>query len=203
MVLASVVMVLMLLSGNVGRIEGAILCALLAAYLLYSIRSGSPVADDLPNVTQAALMGRSIILFTAGLGLTLLGAHLLVSGASGYARLYGISEAVIGVTIVAVGTSLPEHVTSLIAARKGQSDLALDNVVGSNIFNILEISGTTALVHPLEVPDVIAGFEQWVMLAATVAVLVLGLVFGRLSRLVGGAFVLAYAAYLLSLLIAL
>ena len=203
MVLASVVMVPMLLSGNVGRIEGAILCALLAAYLLYSIRSGSPVADDLPNVAQAALMGRSIILFTAGLGLTLLGAHLLVSGASGYARLYGISEAVIGVTIVAVGTSLPELVTSLIAARKGQSDLALGNIVGINIFNIFGILGTTALVHPLEVPDVIAGFDQWVMLTATVAVLVFGLVFGRLSRLVGRAFVLAYEAYLLALLIAL
>lgn len=105
-------------------------------------------------------MGRSIILFTAGLGLTLLGAHLLESGASGYARRYGISEAVIGVTIVAVGTSLPELVTSLIAARNGQSDLALGNIVGSNIFNILGILETTALVHPLEVPDVIAGFDQ-------------------------------------------
>lgn len=203
MMLASIIVVPMLLSGNIGRGEGTLLCALLAGYLIYSVRSGSVAPDDLPDLTDAAPMLQSVLLFVVGLGLTLLGAQLLVSGASGYARLYGISEAVIGVTIVAVGTSLPELVTSIIAARKGQSDLALGNIVGSNIFNILGILGITALVHPLDVPIEIAEFDQWIMLGATGAVLILGLVFGRLSRLAGAAFILAYAAYLLSLLIAL
>lgn len=198
MALVTLLTVPMLLSGLVGRLEGVLLCGALAAYLVYSFRhAGDEAVEEVDTTTS---LPRSWLYFLAGLGLTLLGAQLLVSGAVGYARLYGISEAVIGVTIVAIGTSLPELVTSVIAARKGQGDLALGNIIGSNIFNLAGILGITALVLPLEVPASIAQFDQWVMVAATGALLAIGLLFGRMSRLVGGLFVAGYAAYLLALL---
>lgn len=195
MVLVTLTAVPMLLSGTVGRIDGAILCAALAAYLIIRLRKGGEAADDVDLDAPTPLLRASVV-FVSGLGVTLISAHMLVLGAVGFARLLDISEAIIGVTIVAVGTSLPELVTSLIAARKGQSDLAIGNILGSNIFNISGILGLTALVHPLEVPASIYGFDQWIMVAATVALVLAGLAWGRLSRVTGGMFLLAYAAYI-------
>ncbi len=200
--LAALISVPILLSGVVGRLDGAILCAVLACYLVLRVRSGD--AGDVPeaDIAPPPLM-RAALIFAAGLAITLLGAHLLVKGATDLALLFGISEAVIGVTIVAVGTSLPELVTSLIAARRRHSEMALGNILGSNIFNILGILGLTALIHPLEVDAGIAGFDQWVMLGATVALIAVGLGLGRLSRLTGALFLGAYAFYVGALLRAL
>ena len=105
-------------------------------------------------------------------------------------------EEVIGLTIVAIGTSMPELVTSVIAARKGQGDVAFGNVVGSNIFNILGILGITAVVSPLAVPASIAGFDIWVMLAATVVFLIFARTGWRVGRREGAVLVTAYVAYI-------
>jgi cation:H+ antiporter len=108
----------------------------------------------------------------------------------------GVSEAVIGLTVVAVGTSLPELVTTLAAARRKQVDIAFGNIVGSNIFNVLFILGATALVTPIEVPRSIQGFDVWVMSAVTALLLFVSVTRWRISRLEGGVFLLAYAAYI-------
>lgn len=198
MVLVTLMAVPMLLSGMVGRVEGLILCAALAAYLALRLRKGEAL-EDLDTTEPRPTLIRAYAEFIAGLGLTLIGAHLLVTGAVGVAQLLDVSEAVIGVTIVAVGTSLPELVTSLIAARKGHGGLALGNIIGSNIFNISGILGLTALIHPLEVPAGISGYDQWIMLAATLALVAVGLARGQLSRPVGALFLLAYAGYIATL----
>ena len=107
----------------------------------------------------------------------------------------GVSEAVIGVTIVAVGTSLPELATSVIAARKGESDVAFGNVVGSNIFNILGILGVTALVHPLEVPPEIIRLDIWVMAAATLLMILAAVSGWRITRREGVVMLAGYGVY--------
>ena len=124
-----------------------------------------------------------------------LGGQVLVSGATDIARVLGISEAVIGLTLVAIGTSLPELATSVIAALRGRADLALGNVIGSNIFNILSILGVTALVGTLPVPEQMLNRDLWIMLAT--ALLPAPFLFLRwpLGRLSGAGFLAAYGLY--------
>ena len=196
LVLATLGVAGLVLSGVVGRVAGTLLVAGLLAYLIwtYAAMRGSmrtePAAPAGLSVPLAALAS------AGGLVLTILGARLLVDGAIDLARTFGVSEAIIGLTIVAVGTSLPELVTSVVAARRGQGDIAFGNIVGSNIFNLFGILGATALVSPLAVPEQIARIDIWVLLGATglmVAACVSGL---RVSRAEGAAMVLGYGAYL-------
>ena len=127
--------------------------------------------------------------------LTLLGARFLVEGAVGIATAAGVPEVVIGLTIVAVGTSLPELVTSVTAARRGHAEVAFGNVLGSNIFNILGILGITALVRPMAVPPQVMAVDIWVM-AATTAVLIVAAATGQgVSRREGLALLALYVAY--------
>ena len=142
----------------------------------------------------------SLLIAAAGLVIVIFGARFLVSGAVTIAEAAGLSEAVIGLTIVAIGTSLPELVTSVIAVRKGQGDVALGNVLGSNVFNILGILGVTALVQPMAVPQEIARLDIWVLCATTVVLIAFARSGWSVSRREGGLFVLAYAVYLFVLL---
>ncbi|MEW5964876.1 MAG: calcium/sodium antiporter [Pseudomonadota bacterium] len=135
-----------------------------------------------------------------GLALVVLGGKQLVGGAVGLARNLGISETVIGLTIVAVGTSMPELVTSLVAAYRRHSDVALGNVMGSSIYNILGIGGTTALLSPTVVPPEIASFDNLVMVASSLALLVLAHSGRHISRIEGAALLVAYAVYVYALL---
>lgn len=137
----------------------------------------------------------SLLFALGGLTLLIFGADLLVKGAITMAQLAGLSETVIGLTIVAVGTSLPELVASLAAALKGRSDVAVGNIVGSNIYNILGILGLTALIQPVTIPaDMI--WRDWAAMALSALVLVfVAQRFGRFGRLLGVGFVCAYAAY--------
>ena len=123
------------------------------------------------------------------------GANLLVNGATDIARAFGISETVIGLTLVAIGTSLPELAASVASALKGRADMALGNVVGSNIFNILAILGITAVISPLPIPPEMLRLDLWVMLGA--ALLLFPFLFRGISltRPVGALFVAGYAAY--------
>jgi cation:H+ antiporter len=191
--------------GALGRLAGGALVAGLAVYLIATLwiemRRKSPAAavyeaeaESRPH--PALSVPIALLFFAGGLAVTLLGARLLVTGAISLAAGWGVPEAVIGVTIVAIGTSLPELVTSVLAARKGQSDVAFGNVIGSNIFNILGILGVTALVHPLEVPAQIASLDIWVMIAATGLLVWVAMSGWRITRREGGLMVALYAAYL-------
>ena len=131
-----------------------------------------------------------------GLGLLIIGAKFLVTGAINIAGKLGVSETIIGLTIVAVGTSLPELVTSVMAALRGKSGLALGNVVGSNIYNLFGILGVTALIRPVAAPAEIVAFDNWVMLGATLLMIFFAVSKDRLTRAEGGLMVALYVAYL-------
>jgi len=127
-----------------------------------------------------------------------LGAQLTVDSASQIALNFGVSEATIGLTIVAIGTSLPELATTVSAAYRGHAGLALGNVLGSNLFNILAIMGLTAMVTPIPVPDVIKQVDIWIMLAAALAITPFILGKRCITRLSGIAFVAIYVVYISS-----
>jgi cation:H+ antiporter len=187
----------------IGRFSGVAMVLLLAAYVWWIFNTSaapSQITDEAdphrhPGLSPLMAGGAIVI----GLILLVTGADFLVSGATNIARALGISEAVIGLTIVAVGTSLPELATSVAAALRKQSDVALGNVVGSNIFNILGILGLTAFVHPVGVGAGFASFDVPVMLVTTL--LLAGLLFFAkvIDRRIGAAMVAAYVAYTLVL----
>jgi cation:H+ antiporter len=137
-----------------------------------------------------------LLMAGVGIGAVVAGGALLVDGAVSLARTFGVSETVIGLTIVAVGTSLPELVTSVMAALRKETDVAFGNIVGSNIYNILGIGGATALVSPGSVPEEIVRFDNLVMLAITVLLIFFTYTGRRLSRGEGAVLLSGYAGYL-------
>lgn len=143
---------------------------------------------------------RPVLLLLAGLALLMFGARLLVTGAIDLARVAGLSEAIIGLTIVAIGTSLPELVTSVVAARRGQAEIAFGNVVGSNIYNILGIGGVTMMVSPAAIPETLFPADLGVMAAAALVVLAVGLTWRKFGRVTGGLLIAAYTGYVAFLL---
>jgi cation:H+ antiporter len=195
MLAATVVALVLLHRPVLGRVEGAVLLIGLAAYLWHSLKQ--PV--DAPDIDVAVAHGgppwRDIGVALAGLAVLLAGAHLFVRGATGVAEALQVPPTVIGLTLVAVGTSLPELVTSVIAALRGQGRMALGNVLGSNVFNILAILGVTAMVVPIPVPPMLSTVDLVAMAGAAV-LLALVLRAPALSRGIGAGFVLLYAGYL-------
>lgn len=196
MMAASVLLIGLASFGSLGRIDGMVLLAVLALIIWRQLATARP--EDVDEIEGAALGARwkQIILWLV-LGLVLLpvGADLLVRGATDIARAFGVTEVVIGLTLVAIGTSLPELAASVAAALRGRSDMALGNVVGSNIFNILSILGVTALFAPLPIPPELMRFDLWVMLASSA--LLAPFLFRALTigRVTGALFLAAYAAY--------
>lgn len=137
----------------------------------------------------------AILLFLFGLGLIVGGASLLVNAAIAIAEQLGVSDTVIGLTVVAVGTSVPELVTSAVAAWRKQGEIALGNVLGSNIYNILFIGGLTGAIAPTAVPPSIMAFDLWLLAAVMLVVMAFAYSGGRLSRKEGLVLVAAYLAY--------
>jgi cation:H+ antiporter len=137
----------------------------------------------------------ALLLFVVGLALIVGGGSFLVNAAIAIAEQLNVSDAVIGLTIVAVGTSVPELVTSAVAALRKQGDIALGNVLGSNIYNILFIGGITGVIAPTEVPASILGFDLWVLVAVSILVMVFAFSGRRLSRVEGMLLVATYAVY--------
>jgi len=194
--LTAIVFAAIVLFGTLGRVAGAFLVSLLIAYMVYSYyceRNSIEVADADNKPLSPWL---STPLAIGGLILVIIGARLLVFGAVDLARLAGVSETIVGLTIVAIGTSLPELVTAVVAAIKRQSDIAFGNIIGSNIYNVLGIMGITALVHPIEIPIEIAHVDIWVMMAATLALIVCAVTSWRVTRAEGGALLAAYTGYI-------
>jgi len=205
---ATAVAVAMVMTGSMTRPAGAVLVIMLLAYIAvtYRLERDQPDSESQRHEDEAELVApprngaaRQLLVAAAALVGVVIGAKLLVDASIVLAGRFGVPEAVIGLTVVAVGTSLPELAVSAIAAFRGQGAVAVGNVVGSNIYNVLGILGITALVHPLQVPAEIADFDIWVMLA-TAALLLWFMVRGqRIGRVAGAAFVLAYVAYVLFL----
>jgi cation:H+ antiporter len=149
-----------------------------------------PEASAKPSSIPVALA-----IALGGLVLVVLGGRFFVDGAVTLAQGLGISETVIGLTIVAIGTSMPELITSVVAALRKQADVALGNILGSNIYNILGIGGLTALIAPTEVPRQIATFDNFVMVAVSLALLALARTGWRIGRREGGLLVAGYVGY--------
>lgn len=198
---ASVLLIGLAATGRIGMWGGIVLLLALVAVLWRQLSTGRvDDSDEIEGAEPGARGLRIAIWLGAGLVLLPLGANLLVNGATQIAQDFGISDTVIGLTLVAVGTSLPELAASVAAALKGRADMALGNVVGSNIFNILAILGITSIVTPLPIPPEMLRLDLWVMLA-TSALLAPFLFKGiALTRPVGGAFLAGYAAYVWVLL---
>jgi len=197
MMAAALVLIPVFWLGAIGRLSGAVLVAGLIAYLVWAyLRPGAGKAEDDPS--PMVPLWQSALWVAVGLVALMLGARLLVDGAVSIARGYGVSEAFIGLTIVAVGTSLPELATSLIAALRRQSEIAIGNIVGSNIFNVLGILGVTAVIAPIPVAPRFLTFDLPVMIA--VSLVLTGLLLTRpvIGRGVGVALLAGYAAYVLA-----
>lgn len=137
---------------RIGRLEGLLLLACMVVYLLYLMRlakRGASYDETLDEVAESSSMGRLILLAIVGVAAIVWGSDIAVNAATAIARIFGMSERLIGLTIVALGTSLPELVTSITAACKGNSDIAVGNIVGSNLFNIMFVVGITAVITPV------------------------------------------------------
>ena len=201
------------LDGRLGRLDAALMFGLLLAYTFFLVvqsrRQGQAAADVLTAevpaesnwdrhwAVQAALIGGGLVLLVAG-------SDWLVTAAIAFARGLGVSELVIGLTIVAAGTSMPEVATSVLAALKGERDIAVGNVIGSNIFNILGCLGLAGLVAPAGLPltPAVLNFDIWVMLAVAFACLPVFLTGREIARWEGGLFLGYYAAYTAYLILA-
>jgi cation:H+ antiporter len=190
-----------IIGDEITRLEGVFLFSGLIVFIVYSIRSAKSVPVEAkaqlveePEIDVDAPIWKSWVFIVLGLGLLIGGGELLVRGAVEIATILGISQVVIGLTVVAIGTSLPELATSAVAAFKGESDIAVGNVIGSNIFNMLCILGLTGIIHPLDSSNfglVDLGF----MLALTIIILPLMRRGFELNRWEGAFLVITYIGY--------
>ena len=208
MVLASTLLFAGLaMTGELGASAGLVMLICLIGYLSYSYRrdrrdqqATAAVArevEELGPLTQPTYLMVGKIL--GGIAGVIVGSELFVVGGVEIARQFGISEAVIGLTMFAIGTSLPELVTAAVAARHQHSDLALGNVVGSNIFNLLAVMGVVAVVHPIAIPARILQFDLWIMVAVTLVFVGIAYLLRRISRPMGFTFLLLYVIYVTTL----
>lgn len=187
-------------------VEAAAMLILFSGLMAWSIRQGmrqpsdilaEATAQDLPE--QPPLLGRAIFWLLLGLAMLIASSRMLVWGAVDIACRFGVSDLVIGLTIVALGTSLPELASSIVAALKGEHDIALGNVIGSNLFNTLAVVGIAGAIHPIVVGPEVFSRDIPVMALLTVSLFVFGYGFkgpGRINRLKGGMLLLGYVGYM-------
>jgi cation:H+ antiporter len=204
MVAVTLLFVSLSLNQVLGPLEGALMVALVCGYIGYSLwrdsRSNDATAElhreEADEVTGLPQKLRTIIAFlVAGFAMLLLGSDLLVDGAVDIARAAGLSEEVIGLTLVALGTSLPELATAVVAAYRRHSDVCLGNVLGSNVFNILAILGICALADDLPISDKVLSFDLWVLLAVTVLLIPFMFSGWRINRYEGAFLVVLYVVF--------
>lgn len=226
MIGAAVLLLVLGLDGSLGLYDGSLLLGLLVAYTVFLVRQSRAEppavgADEFSDKLQPASAGRwdaglpaQLGLIVGGLALLVLGSDWLVEAAVVFARALGLSEVVIGLTIIAAGTSLPEVAASVMASLKGERDIAVGNVVGSCVFNLLGVVGLAAVVASLgtgtgtgagtalAIPPNVAQFDLWVMLAALVACLPVFLTGREIARWEGGLFLAYYCSYTAYLVLA-
>lgn len=192
------------LHGRIGPLIGLAFIGSLLAYVIFVYLQEKRAPDEAALVAEHRAedarkgpgnMALSLLMAVGGIAITIFGARFLVDGSITLAKSFGISDTIIGLTIVAVGTSMPELVTSVMAALRKHADVAYGNIVGSNIFNVLFILGTTAVIQPIDIPAQIAVLDIWVMLAATALLVLFARTGITLQRWEGGVFVACYTAY--------
>ena len=204
---ATIFGVVLLLDGSLSRLDGILLLAVLAGYMGYSIwRARKGNADHLieevehemaeHNMTKA----QSIFWIVLGLVLLIASSRALVWGAVGVAEAFGVSELIIGLTVVAIGTSLPELVSSIVAARKGEYDMVLGNIIGSNFFNMLAVVGIAAMIQPMAVGQEVLQRDVPIMVGITVLLFAICWIFKAVNRYAGMGFVAIYVGYTLWLI---
>ncbi|BES72309.1 calcium/sodium antiporter [Marinobacter nanhaiticus D15-8W] len=191
--------------GTVTRLEAIILLVVFAGLMGWTIVQGmrqkdDPLGSEMEQELNASPMplNRSLLWLIVGLVLLIISSRILVWGAVEIARGFGVTDLIIGLTIIAVGTSLPELASSIIATRKGEHDLALGNVLGSNLFNTLAVVGIAGVIHPMSVGPEVFWRDIMVMAALTLSLFVIGYGFrgqGRVNRFEGAALIAAYIAY--------
>ena len=205
-VITAVLLGLGIWNSSLDRIDGLIFIVLFAVFMGYLIKlskSGdSSATDDVPDIDENASVPKMILLVVLGLAMVVLGSDFTVSGATKIAEIMGLDDRIIGLTVVAFGTSLPELVTCIQAARKQKVDIAIGNIIGSNIFNILFVIGLSSLVSP----EPIAFSNTFIIdavvaIAAAVLLWLLTLKNKRISRLGGGIMLLCYAGYFVYLFV--
>ena len=192
-------------SGSISVVEGGILLFILMSYILLAYHSEKSLhsaeakmhINEGQEITQLPpSLWLTVSMLVLGLAFLVIGSKVLLLGATSLASFFGMSESLVGLTIIAVGTSLPELSVSLIAAIRKHGDVAVGNILGSNIFNMFGILGISAMLDPLSVNERILDFDQWVLLISS-ALLLLFLYTGRkIGRIEGGILLLGYVAYL-------
>jgi cation:H+ antiporter len=209
--IASFQLLLLARDGMLDRLEGGFFVTAIVAFTWYAVIigreavAGEEAADLADSVKQRApaaatqTLGAAFGLVAIGIVVLIGGGELLVRGAVSLARDLGLTERIIGLTIVAIGTGTPEIATSIVAARRGQSELALGNVIGSNIFNILGILGLTAFVRPISIDPQMLNSDLWWMLGLTVVLFPIMRSRATVTRIEGGLLAGAYGVYLLLL----
>ena len=191
---------------TIGIAGGAILLVLFALYMYWQIsgalkaRKKGKIVDEPEDENKKIPSGMAVEMVILGIVGIIMGGDLVVESASAIAENFGMSQTLIGLTIVAVGTSLPELVTSMVAAKKGESDLALGNVIGSNVFNIVFILGASAVVSPMTV-DMLAIYDTLVLLFISVLTLIFAKTNKRFSRAEGAVMLAIYAIYFVYVLL--
>ncbi|WP_440210760.1 calcium/sodium antiporter [Actinobacillus pleuropneumoniae] len=209
LILITLVSAYMLFDAQVTQIEAVILLIIFAVYMGWTIwvalRSKNDTLAQTESLNEERLpIGKALFWVVIGLLFLMASSQLLVWGAVEIAKYFGVSDLVIGLTIVAVGTSLPELASSIIAARKGESDLALGNIVGSNLFNTLAVVGIAGAIEPMQVEAEVFSRDMLVMLAVTALLFFFAFSFrkraGRINRAEGAILFICYVAYTLYLL---
>ena len=214
MIGASLLFVVLAMDGSISRGEGVLLFSLVIVYTMFLViqsrRASKAVqdefAEEMPDTASRwdAHWSVQALLVIGGLALLVVGADWLVDAAVAVARAFGVSDLVIGLTVVAVGTSMPEIATSLVAAFRGQRDIAVGNVVGSNIFNIFACLGVAGILADggVAVSEAARNFDLWVMLAVAFACLPIFVTGREIARWEGGVFIAYYVAYTAYLVLA-
>jgi cation:H+ antiporter len=201
----SILLIILLLDGELGLIDGVIFVVGIVVYTIVNVilarKEKNPEVDAEFKEGLGSKLGVpiSIVFMIVGLGLLILGANLFVQSAIAIAKLFYLSDAVIGLTIVAVGTSLPELITSIVAAYKKEADIAIGNVVGSNIFNVLSILGITAIIIPISSAG-ISYVDLGIMLVAAIVLFPLSRTGFSITRLEGTFLLAGYGLYIYYLL---
>lgn len=199
MLLATAIMVYGMYAGQFSFGLGLFMFAVLAAFVTYQyVTNTLPIEDDSDDDDGAGIrtMPMAILLLFGGLVALAVGSEMLVTGAVVTGTILGVPEAIIGMTVVAFGTSLPELSTCIAAARKRSVGLILGNIIGSNTFNILSIIAITAMVHPLDVVPDLMGIQLWATVAVTIGFTIWMFAVGKITKPVGYVMVGAYVAFI-------
>ena len=204
MLAAVSIFVLFLLFGEIGFWQGVLLIVFLILFLVQAIlyKTGSKESlgyEAIDTEKESLDKWRLIVFLVVGFVGLPLGAKILISSATNFAENYGVSEEVIGLTVVAVGTSLPELATAIAAAYRREANLLLGNVIGSNIFNILGIAGIASLIHPLQLTDKIELSSVGALLISSIVLAPIIIWYKSITRIIGIIFLLMYAGYMLML----